>query len=431
MIGVPAGTRSQIRRVRRRGAGVVREGFEVGAARLRRVPLPQTVRDHVATPLIWESGTTEVPVHQLLLGGQNGLRGNEYAIATDDVMWTSRRVSEGPHADLLRADRSGRLCDQEVLDSDYATMARRSIAASGSYFGARDDAGILRVARAFLEPGEMADRDPAMSAAGSPVLAAPIQGSSCYQVVDGHHRVARLAVDGESFVQVRLRRRAVSTRLQDLLDQMSWIGGERELYQPVEAPELEESWATVRRCSDRFDLMSTQLAELGVAGATYLDVASCYGWFLAAMAGAGHDVHGVERDPLGRTLGGQVYGLDPERVTTGDAVAFLLGQTVRYDVVSCFSLLHHFALGRASVPADVLVRLLDQSTGRVLFIDTGQAHEEWFADSLPEWDTDYVADFLRKHSTFDRIVDLGPDQDAVPPYAGNYARHLFACIRDV
>ena len=115
---------------------------------------------------------------------------------------------------------------------------------------------------------------------------------------------------------------------------------------------------------------------------------------------------------------------------TGDAVEFLRGDTGPYDVVSCFSLLHHFALGRGSVDEVALFRLLDRATGRVLFLDTGQAHEAWFRKSLPEWNADYVREFLEQYGTFDRVIDLGPDQDAVPPYEDNYGRHLFACVRD-
>jgi hypothetical protein len=86
-------------------------------------------------------------------------------------------------------------------------------------------------------------------------------------------------------------------------------------------------------------------------------------------------------------------------------------------------------LGRGSTDAEGLLELLDQATGRVLFLDTGQANEAWFKESLPEWDTPFIAKFLEKNSTFDEIIDWGPDADAVPPYQDNYGRHLFACIR--
>ncbi len=76
-----------------------------------------------------------------------------------------------------------------------------------------------------------------------------------------------------------------------------------------------------------------------------------------------------------------------------------------------------------------LVELLDRSTGRVLFVDTGQGDEEWFTTSLKGWTPAGIADFLGSNSSFAEIVDLGPDEDRVPPYASNYGRHLFACVR--
>jgi hypothetical protein len=146
------------------------------------------------------------------------------------------------------------------------------------------------------------------------------------------------------------------------------------------------------------------------------------------MGRAGYDARGIERDPLGPRLGNVVYGLEERLIRVGNAEN-LLPDEPRADVVSCFSLLHHFVLGRASVDAAELVRLLDRVTRRVLFLDTGEGHEAWFRESLAGWDADRVAAFLKEHSTFDEVIDLGPDSDAVPPYENNYGRHLFACVR--
>ncbi len=276
------------------------------------------------------------------------------------------------------------------------------------------------------QPGQSGPRDP--------VLVAPVRDSDCYQVLDGHHRLALLAHHGATTARVKVKRLPVTTPLQDLLTQMSWIGGRKELYQPVSAPELARSWTTVRRCTDRLELMSRCLVEHDVdaTGRSYLDVASCYGWFVREMSRRGFAARGIERDPLAPRLGAAVYGLDPGQISVGDAVEFLRDaerRSERWDVVSCFSLLHHFVLGRASTSAEDLVRLLDAATARVLFLDTGQEHEAWFAHTLAGWDTARVGDFLREHSTFDLVLDLGADQDDVPPYAGNYGRHLFACVR--
>jgi hypothetical protein len=173
-------------------------------------------------------------------------------------------------------------------------------------------------------------------------------------------------------------------------------------------------------------------------GLSYLDIASFYGWFVAQMRAEGAAAEGIERDPSAAALGRAAYGLPEDCIHIGNAEELLLGtapgsggtpQRRQWDVVSCFSLLHHFVLGRGDISAEELVRRIDKVTGRVLFLDTGQEHEAWFATSLAGWDTAKVATFLREHTSFDEIVDLGPDADAVGAYADNYGRHLFACVR--
>lgn len=436
------GHRSRLQAARRRADRAVTDLVHRLVLLARALPVPERLRRRLSSLVLWRPGTERVPLGRVLLGGQNGLDADVFAHATDDLLWPSRPVSEGPHVTLLRAAADRELTAEEILASPYADLARACIETSGQFFGATDAAGILALARDFVTRGSAPAATngpeaarPHRSDPGAPILLAPIKDSDCYQVVDGHHRLAADVVAGRSSVDARVRRVPVVTPLQDVLDRMSWIGGTHELYQPVSAPELDRRWTTVRRCTDRLQSMDRLLATLGIEPEvpSYLDVASCYGWFLSSMKERGFAVQGVERDPLGATLGEAVYGLDRSHVHTGDAVD-LLGEKAdrgeRFDVVSCFSLLHHFALGRGSADAVGLVRLLDDVTGRVLFLDTGQAHESWFSASLPEWDTDHVRAFLEEHGTFDRVVDLGPDQDAVGPYADNYGRHLFACIRE-
>jgi hypothetical protein len=374
----------------------------------------------------------------MLLGSQAGLDAARVADLVGDPLWPSTRVVDGPHVALLRLadERGDKLSDDDILTSAYGRMALKFADGRGSYFGATDGAGVLALGRDFIarHRGDRPASGPATayrSTGGDPILVAPVRWSECYQVLDGHHRLALAIARGGQYVEVTTKRFAMTTPLQDLLNQMSWLDGNRELYQPVDAPELRQSWATVRRCTDRRDKMLAFLGERGLltpATTTYLDVASCYGWFVNEMRTAGYAAHGIERDPLAPQLGQAVYDLPPELIRVGDAEQLLLDQPTT-DVVSCFSLLHHFALGRASVGPGELVRLLDSVTGRVLFFDTGEGHEAWFRESLAEWDADYIANFLREHGSFDEIVDLGPDVDAIPPYEHNYARHLFACVR--
>lgn len=398
--------------------------------------LSAPARHRLARITRWHPGLREVPVRQLLLGGQNGMSAAQFGTAMSDPLWASRRIEDGPHVALLRlARRRDQVTDEEILGSGYARMARACIRATGRYFDATDDTGILLQARAFLDGtgGPVGGRSNGgqHSPVDQPVLVIPIADSACYQIVDGHHRAAAAVVDGRRSVPVRVRRGTTSTPLQELLRRMSWLHGGRELYQPVVSPELESHWPTVRKCTDRMASIDAFLAQRLGPGYTgsYLDVASCYGWFVDQMAERGWDAEGMERDPLGAMLGRLVYGLDPERIRTGDAVSLLGHARERWDVVSCFSLLHHFVLGRGSCDEVELARLLDRVTGRVLFIDTGQEHEKWFRNTLRGWDPAFIQSFLYRHTTFDEIIDLGPDEDAVPPYAENYGRHLFACIR--
>jgi len=317
-------------------------------------------------------------------------------------------------------------------------MSLTTIRKTGRYFAAVDEAGVVEQARQYIAhaAGDAAGDKASVptgdhhSAPGLPVLVVPIEDSDCYQVLDGHHRIALLAHAGASSVPVRMRRGSVTTPLQDLLREMSWLAGGRELYQPLSAPEL-ATWPTVRKCTDRLGSMADFLRRRpgGPLAGTYLDVASCYGWFVAEMTKLGFHAEGLERDPIGARIGELAYGLDPASIRAGDAPTVLRSSRRRWDVVSCFSLLHHFVLGRGSCDEVELAQLLDKATGRVLFIDTGQQHERWFRKSLSGWDAEHITRFLRTHTTFDEIVDLGPDEDDVPPYDGNYGRHLFACVR--
>jgi hypothetical protein len=424
----PRGWRGAARRAKQalRKTGLAPKGPVYGRLvdACRSVPIPPKTRVLLSTVLLRRPGRVTVPIDRLVLGAQGGWTAREFAERTDDLLWPSTRLVDGPHVDLLRRTEPS---DEEILASPYGRLARRCIDAGGRYFGAGDDAGIVAAARSFLS-GERGERRPDQSGRLDPVLVAPIRGSDHYQVLDGHHRLARAAARGETTARVVTKWMPVTTPLQDLLLRMSWLDGSKELYQPINAPELEKSWTTVRRCTDRLEKIQKLLAERGVTG-SYLDVASCYGWFTAEMGKAGFDAYGLERDPLAIPLGRAVYGLREGQIGTGDAVELLAYADRTYDVVSCFSLLHHFVLGRGSVGPEALIKLLDRATGKVLFLDTGQENEAWFRTSLAGWNAETIAEFLRKHTTFAEVIDLGPDDDAQPPYADNYGRHLFACIR--
>ncbi len=411
----------------------------------------------------------DVPIEKLLMGGDAGIEGEHYARLLGQPLRASTRVTDGPHAHLLRdyVVKGQRLLhDGELERTAYYRNAAACIEFTGSYFDARTPQQIRAVAARFVAqfldlPQEKQGGDNAahhangngdvqhqsgvadasqhnQSPPGSPILVRPIAHSSCLQIKDGHHRVAIAAARGQQTVDVEAYGQPIQTPLQRLLLDNLWLQGRRELYQPVNAPELAEGWTLVRRCTDRLDRMRAFLAREGLlftSQQNYLDIGAAYGWFVAQMRDLGFYATGVERDPFAIEVGQWCYGtsLDPDckaRMIRSDLVRFLKEHMgLRYEVVSAFSVLHHFALGRGAVSPEQLISLLDRITGKVLFFETGQSHESWFADTLMGWTPDYIEGWLNRHTTFSRIERLGIDGDAVAPYQDNYGRTLFACIR--
>lgn len=412
----------------------------VNAARKRTIwEWPQRARGRFAR---WrrERRMRWVPMNRLLLGGECGVDGAKFARLTGDLLRPSRSLHDSPHSVLIRQyqEMGEALFAPGVLENTpYYRNASVCIDIFGRYFDASRDEEIEGVARRFI--GRLEERDPLrgercrdQSGPYDPILVRPIAYSDCFQVVDGHHRLALACARGEDKALVMPLSQPVLTPLQSLLLDVLWLDGRRELYQPVEAPELKLQWVVVRRCTDRLAKMRDFLGEHDLVPPTltsYVDLGSSYGWFVAEMSKLGFHSRGVERDPIAASVGPLVYGIRPEQIVRADIVRWLSTERTRFDVVSCLSVLHHFTLGRGSISAEEFIRLVDNRTSRVLFLDTGQGHETWFRDRLPEWNPDFIEVWLKKNTTFSTFHRLGNDEDAVAPFVGNYSRMLFACVR--
>jgi hypothetical protein len=385
-----------------------------------------------------------VPLDRLLCGGEHGLPGAPYARHTGDFLRPSRPISESPHVRFLEEyQRIGEdiFRPEQFRQTAYFANAVQCMRVIGQYFDCKREDEIERIARDFVKrfkgearAGQNGDRAPEFSDPDSMVSVRPIEYSDCYEVMDGNHRLAIACARGFQTHPVLVKFPATRTPLQQLLLDYAWcaIRGELEIYQPIASPELGSHWSLIRRCTDRFEMAEKFLQEHGELlpeEATYLDIACSYGWFVRAFGEAGFEAHGVEIDWAAIEIGRLVYGLKSEQVTRSDAVQFLQGNPGSYDVVSCFSLLHHFILNRASISAVEMLKLIDRATKTVLFLDMGQEHEEWFKESLAGWNADRIEEWLRENSTFTKIYRLGVDRDNVPPFADNYGRTMFACLR--
>jgi protoporphyrinogen oxidase len=378
-----------------------------------------------------------VPVSKLLVGGWNGLSARRFAEASGYLLDPSTPLTSSAQVDLLRRfDAQGEsLYDNAALrETPYFERVSAAARISGHHRGVRTDEQFAQLAREFLD--RYRDRPipyrPGRTSPASLPRVRRISDSECYEIRDGHHRLAIAAARGEVEVEVVVERPRSTTSAQRLLRQMSWLDGKDRLYQPVDLPEV-ATWPVMRRCTDRLSLMVDFLdefyAESPETTRSYLDVGACYGWFVSAMRERGYDAQGIEQDPLAQVLAELVYRLPTERLVIGDAVKLLRSDDHRYEVVSCFSMLHHFVLGRTPHTAEELISLLDGATGDVLFLDTGERHESWFKLVLPEWSPEYARQWILSHTSFVNVRILGTDRDDVAPFAGQYGRTLFACTR--
>lgn len=381
----------------------------------------------------------KVRIHKLLVGGENGIPGPKYSRLTGNLARCSRSIIDSPHVQFLQlyGEVGEHVLERQMLVStEYYQNALEAIDLCGYYFGARQESEIVNVAREFINNflGTMnAGASKGASRKRGPVIVARIgMSDGCYEIVDGHHRLAIACVQGERHFPVFVSRKAPSsTPMQDLLMDCLWTRGEQICYQPLDFPET-QTWHLVRNCGDRFALMKKWCIDKGLVDdmkLSYLDVGCSYGWFVKSMKNLGFVAKGVERDTAAIKVGQAAYGLQQDAYITKEIVNFCSGADQKYDVVSCFSVLHHFVLGKSHVSAEQFIRYLDNLTETVLFLDTGQAHEQWFKSTLSEWSNEYIERWIMENTSFNFIERLGKDSDDVGKFAENYGRTLYVCRR--
>lgn len=387
----------------------------------------------------------QVPLDKLLLGDEYGISAYRYAQITGDLKRPSTPLRQIPHVNLLVQYESigDAVFDPTIFsETDYYKNALQAIELLGHYFEARSKEEIGNQARKFVDMYRSYDEGnkiPAFnkqadhSYAGSPIILRKIKYSDgSYQIVDGHHRAAILMCKGKTFCSAYvLKEPAVLTPLQHIVLDGLWTRGEKVLYQPIDMPEFGEMWQRPRKCKDRFEKMISWLNNHSFEsrGKSYIDLGSSYGWFVSKMLELGYDAFGVERDRLAIKTGEIAYGIDRERIYAKEIGNFLEDTEKKFNVVSCFSVLHHFVLGKSSRTAEEILRMIDTITQDVLFFDTGQSHEQWFRHELKEWTDDYIVEWIKSHSSFTRVEKLGCDEDRSPSYEDNYGRMLFAFTR--
>lgn len=374
-----------------------------------------------------------IQLDELLVGDIHGRSNWAWFIYAGDHTRLHELLVDSAYVELLQVGQAGASAE-DLQSSRYSEMAHRCVAAFGKYAGATDVESILQVMNSYVAAHENALL---LKAEGCPtstelITVRAISGSGLFEIVDGHHRAASMWLAGEVAVDAALVARGPSGS-QRLLQAVHMTHG-HELYQPVEDAAV-ASWPPVRGCTDRVKMLVEFLEEADCCapGDTYLDLASSYGYFVAAMGQNGFDATGIEVDPLAVVVGRLFYGLDHGSVRNESIGSFLSDSPGQFDVVSCFSILHHFVLGEnfgedLHSPEE-FISMVAGVTRKVLFLDTGQGHEDWFRKNLAGWDDEHVEEFVLKNTDFSRAFVLGRDQDSRGRYQKNYARTLFAFMR--
>jgi SAM-dependent methyltransferase len=322
----------------------------------------------------------------------------------------------------------------------YYKNAMQCVQLTGNYFGQRTVEGIIAQARSFIELYNRITTNNSLevkfpsTACHSPFDSLPIVRKTwtpkTVQIDDGMHRLAISWVSGRKETTA-LVLPAMPTKLQSLVTRVSRSQELPGLYQPINSVEFDRSWDVIRRCDERFDMMLRFLSSNNyrVGELSILDLGCSYGRFVSEFLKKGAKAIGLDVNGAALKVGQIAYGLTVEQLVKNDLLNYLKNCDRTYDVVLLLSVLHHFALNPDYVsPAEVLKRA-DAVTGAVLFIDTGQAHEYRYRKKLPDWDNDFIVNFVKQHSSFDRVIPLGVDSDRGQRWHAYYGRTLFACVR--
>lgn len=383
-----------------------------------------------------------IPLSRICLGGENDLSGYRYALMTGDYIRPSTRISDGPHYNFLQ--KYNQLGAEVFLQhnfetSEYYLNALKCIDLFGEYFpGIDSPEKIVHAAQRFIALYEGKNVSNFSSAGHSaddePIEVRRIQGSSCYQLVQGNHRCAFALAKQETEIQALIHEdKSEVTPIQFLLDHLSWEQGEKHLYQPIPVPELEDEWSLVRGCQDRFALMLDFLTLIGFTKVAdqlkIIDIGAYFGWFMNEFDRQGFNVFGLEKDNIPTLIAQICYPRLKGRIFAAEAGRHLEQHPEKYDVTLCLSIMHHMFYGRTKVDPVAFLKTIDACTKHVLFFEMGDENELWFKDLLKGWNPATIANWIISNSSFSKVVYLGKDQDGKGSFTGNFNRTLFAFLK--
>ena len=390
----------------------------------------------------------EIDLSRALIPGEAGFDAEIWADLTGDMKRASKLLADSPHVkflELYRVMGKSLFRQKNFARTAYFKNAVDCIRIVGSYFNQKTIDGLRGQAQSFVELYERIEKGEVLevkypseeghSERGSLPVVRKTWTPNTVQIDDGLHRLAVTWVLGQKTANVIVLGPSMPTALQSLVGKVSRCSGERELFelhQPIEGVEFDDSWPIVRQCHDRFGMMLkciTSNQQQTSRKWSVLDLACSYGWFVKKFEKRGFDVVGVDSNPAALKIGQIAYGLKAEQLVRCDVQTFLHSCDRTYDVVLLLSILQDYLPKSDFGRAEDVLKKVDTITERVLFFETGQAHEKWFRDSLPEWNHNFIINFIKEHTTFTQVIPLGTDSDNTGGFRQNFGRTLFACVR--
>jgi SAM-dependent methyltransferase len=383
------------------------------------IPFGQVLRQRVRH----RPGPRRIPVSRLLMGSHAGLDSSGFANAFGTLRFGSMPMDQSPHVELLRlAYRSDRrLSDEEIKTTAYFQFARHLADTWGNYFGAESDDEIIGITRNFVSWSQGMEKRMTGNS-GSPtnerVLVAKVQGSSTYQVLDGHHRLAVAIARGDRSVKVHRTWLSTETALQWRLFERG-LGSRRAraLDQPVAARELSD-WTVAQNCADRLVRIQRLVDRDPGDTATrpsFLDVGCGYGWYLGELKRLGWRVRGVDRDRLASEIATAFYDLGEDEIVVGEWAPAVESLHETFDVVACLRLGAALRTCDSDGAAMRMLRALDQRTGRALVVDARCSSGAGAVTSSAEGLTALVL----RSTSFSKVEELGMVTD--PSVTGHRA----------
>lgn len=146
-----------------------------------------------------------VGIDRLYLGGTIGHPAHEFAALIGEPQWPSTRLTDGPHADLYRrferSEAIPRPGGEAIEDVPYVDLALRCIEHAGEFCERTNLNQIIELIEhrrgLWLE-----DQKRPVPPVDGPALVRRIRGSDAYEIIDGHHRLARAWVRGTTHTAV-------------------------------------------------------------------------------------------------------------------------------------------------------------------------------------------------------------------------------------